>query len=83
MTNEYLELEEKVGLEIGVFPNKEKWDVVLDQTIMATFADRETAIETSKSIYIAYETGYLNGILLAQKNPQVAIEALVSRGFNL
>lgn len=83
MTNDNLAIEERQGLEIGVFPLEDKWEVVLDQTSMIVLDDRETAIDVSKSLYIAYETGYINGLILGKKDQEEATHALLERGFDL
>lgn len=81
-TNE--ELKSNPTLIIETIFNKEEsnWEVTLNDSLMGTFQTEIDAANASEMIYSSFETGYVNGLLLAFESNGLkkAKEALESRG---
>lgn len=78
------ELKPKKGIVIEVALNDyfSVWEVVMDGTLMGTFETEEEAARCSESIHLAFETGYINGLLLGYRNKEEAKVALEDRGIS-
>lgn len=60
----------------------ELWEVTLQGQFINYFAKEEEASSCAKSLHIAFELGYTNGLLLGYSDKEKAKRSLESRGVN-
>lgn len=82
--NTHEELKSNPTLIIECFQNEETslWEVSLNDSLMGSYLTESLASEAADQIYSAFETGYVNGLLLSfeEDGKEKAKQALVDRG---
>lgn len=75
-------LEGSQTLELESIYNEDfhAWEVSLQGKSLGAFATEDEAADLAANVHLAFELGYVNGLLLGRDNPQEAKEALEVRG---
>lgn len=71
---DYLILENLYNADTG------KWEVSTNDYLIGIYDTEEKAAEVAVAVHLAFETGYINGLLLGYKDKAKAREALQDRG---
>lgn len=75
-------LESSQTLEIESIFNEEfnAWEVSLQGKSLGAFATEDEAADCAANVHLAFEMGYVNGLLLGREHPEKAKAALEDRG---
>ena len=60
----------------------EKWEVSTQDSLIGIYDTQEEAAQVAVAVHIAFETGYVNGLLLGYQDKAKAKEALQDRGIH-